>query len=1055
MNFSMKTTYLIFLFIAISQLVFGQEEPKQKFYLNNCTAENITIDKNDNLLIGGNYDIGSSILDPISINDRKFGVANRGFLCAKLNQKNEVLWVKTPQSNASFFRYPAPITLVDDSSNVYLIGKFEQKLFIDANNVLDSPTGDIFIIKYSSEGLFKWAKKIVGSSDDGIFTPKIDSNGNIFILGKFEKRLEIDGQQRLTTGSIQPFILKLDRNGKYIFAKAFNENLKVNALTINEVGEMFIVGEFYGNVVFENNALLKSTGFQDIFYAKYDKNLQVSWVKTISGRIEDVSHNIEADKLGNFYITGLATDDAVFDTLRANVQTTKGRSIFLSKIDAINGNVKWVKRMVYGDDSDPTIFNTVRQLKLNNFGEVYMIGSVAGYLNADNNTKYVAGSSGGLHYIIKYGANGDFLFGFRNPINNLDRIVLWKSIEIDSKSRLYFTGNSFPSNISNRGFNFVSYSPNVIKLNCAEKNKVNIEWDFEKIFLSESITNLSDFNFQWYKNGEPIPKASQTTLQTTEPGYYSLKLINKTNSACEVSSSNSIPVFPPALSTPTILNFNGWKYPHLYTDEPAGERIEWYFNDKLIKTTTTTILNDIGDGVYKIKKYFANNTIIKESNEVNVQRGLGVCISKDIIYDDGDVCKPMPFLKINFAGNPISSKTEGIQITWFLNGEVIKDSTDVHLKVIKPGDYQVKIVMDMPPWDFISGKYKIVAEDFPKSLAITKIEDVCGAKALLKVDDSFMQRYTFQSILWRVDDKVIPEATQPFYNANKSGFYTFSVQYKENTIGKTCTYNSFINFEKKNDFKLNLGYAYAGSGCVVDSFKVFTEQNPRYTYTWTKNDVPIEKQITHEIFIKDKARYKGIVRRDDGCVNETDEISLKGCTSDVEEKFLLLNPPKITADKTSFFTNEKALLSFEGCSNVNLQWLKNDQLIVGANQKVLEVKDGGNYSLQIEKLGCKVSTNTLKISVETILAVGEENPNFTIEVYPNPTEEKLFVSIPSQINTLIEVKMTDISGKLINNYNFSASNSLFIDLKAFQAGVYLLVFEMQGKRIVKKIIKNN
>ncbi|MDZ7934977.1 MAG: T9SS type A sorting domain-containing protein [Emticicia sp.] len=148
-------------------------------------------------------------------------------------------------------------------------------------------------------------------------------------------------------------------------------------------------------------------------------------------------------------------------------------------------------------------------------------------------------------------------------------------------------------------------------------------------------------------------------------------------------------------------------------------------------------------------------------------------------------------------------------------------------------------------------------------------------------------------------------------------------------------------------------------------------------------------------------------------------------------------------------------MSFEGCSNVNLQWLKNDQLIVGANQKTLEVREAGNYILEIEKFGCKASTNALKISVETILAVGEEIPNFNIEVYPNPTEEKLFVSIPPQINTPITLKMTDVSGKLISNYDFSLSNSQFIDLKSFQTGVYFLVFEMQGKRVVKRIVKNN
>lgn len=588
--------------------------------------------------------------------------------------------------------------------------------------------------------------------------------------------------------------------------------------------------------------------------------------------------------------------------------------------------------------------------------------------------------------------------------------------------------------------------------NCKE-NTIMIQRKSSGVFsLSENYIDNYNFNYQWYKNGQYLPNENGLTLKATEPGYYSLQLINKTNSACQVSSLNSIPIFQSVDNYPPILSFDSFRTNTLSLSSLMALKTEWFLDGKLLDGENNYSYTYRVDGTYKAKQYFENGTV-KESNEVIVKDGLVLNVTKGVMYDDGDICKPIPNLIATINNQVLPN--EDLKYQWYLNGLAVKDSTFKHFRAVMSGEYHAIIFVVSRNQAYSTGKYKIVAEDFPKSLPITKIEDICGTKALLKVDDSFMQRYGFQSILWRVDDKVIPEATQPFYNANKSGFYTFSVQYKENTIGKTCTYNSFINFEKKNDFKLNLGYAYAGSGCVVDSFKVFTEQNPKYTYTWTKNGVPIEKQTTNEIFVKDKARYKGIVRRNDGCVNETDDISLKGCTSDESEKFLLLNPPKITADKTSFFNDEKALLSFQGCSNVNIQWLKNDQIIAGATQGNLEVKDGGNYTVQIEKFGCKTTTNTIKINVETILAVGEESDAFNIEVYPNPTEEKIFISTSQQINTPINVKMTDISGNLIRDYDFSASDNQSVDLKSLQVGVYFLVFEMQGKRVVKKIIKNN
>lgn len=1052
---NMKTLVWFILLVVNFQLVFGQEEPKQQFSFTNCTAENVIFDRNDNLLVAGNYDIGSPIINPITINNIKFGDTNKGFLCAKLTQKSEILWVKTLQTNATFLRYPAPTTLVDDSSNVYLIGKFEQKIFIDANNILDAPTGDIFIIKYSSQGLFKWAKMIVGSSDDGIFTPKIDSNGNIFILGNFEKSLEFDGQQRLTTGNIQPFILKIDRNGKYVFAKAYNQNLKVNALTINDGGEMFIVGEFYGNVVFENNTLLKSSGFQDIFYAKYDKNVKVSWVKTISGKIEDVSHNIEADKLGNVYIAGLASNDAVFDTSRADIQTTKGRSIFLSKIEANGGTVKWIKRIAYGDDTDPNIFNTIKQLKINSLGEVYINGNVAAYLNPDSKTRYVAGSSGGLHYIVKYGINGDFLFGFSNPINNLDRIVLWKSMAIDSKSKLYFTGHSFLSNISSVGFNFINYAPNQIKLNCIEKPKVNIEWDREKVFPSESITNLSDFSLQWYKNGEQIPKANQIFLQTKEPGYYTLKITNKADVSCQILGSNTVNILPSVLPIPTSLQIDG-SQKFLYTNFPLGDKVEWYLDGKLIEGAISLGYYYKQDGTYKIKKYFNNANIVQESNEVIVNAGFAVTLKKDIFYDGGDKCKPVPYLRAEINGRLINDNDPLYEIQWFLNGQAVKDSTKSHFKPITTGDYSLSILSFLDgKKTYLSGKYKLVPEDFPKSLSITKIEDNCGATALLKVDDSFMIRNTFQSIVWRLDDKEIVNETYPYLRTNVGGYYTFSVKYIDGINGATCNYNSFVTFDKKPDFKPNLTYSYAGSACVVDSFKVAVDYDKSFKYQWTRDGVLLSKATTNEIFVKDKNRYQASVVRADGCINTTPEISLKGCTPDSSNKFLFLNPPTIFTNNSILYKDGSTKLQSDACFDTKMQWLKDGKPIVGAVQNNLEVSEAGKYSIQIEKNGCLVNSKQIEIKIEPILATAEENLNFNIEVYPNPTEEKLFVSIPPQINKPIEVKITDISGRLMEKYDFTVPNNQYIDLKSFKTGIYLLVFEIQGKRMVKKIIKNN
>ncbi len=1024
---------------------------------SSCCIGSIQNDTNGSQIISGLYGTSTelgSLSNKLYINEKPVSIiGNRGFYLLKLDENKEIVWnisieLKSTSSTV------VPQIVLDDSSNIYLTGKFQGQLVFDSKNSLESATGDDFIAKYTAKGEFKWAKKWTGTSNTINYKSNIDKDNNLYFIGKFSGNLELESKVLHNTiqGVSQSYLLVLDRNGKYLKSKSFDPNIDVNFIEINKNNEVFIAGNF-ANEATVQGITVKSVGGKDIFYAKFDNNFELQWLKSAGGVKDDNCRGLKVDGIGNAYLAGFITNQANFDDVKLDFNSEIGSNIFLTQINARKGNVNWLRNIEYSKGRSSTSsapIMSVDILKLDEKNDVYMAGIGSGYIT-NNKDFYFYNELVWVEYLLKYDRKGNLSESFGKFYRESYDAENWQDLIVtNGYINSVFNLRSFSRGVGVTGL--VKVYKSVINEKCKE-NTVLIQRESSGVFsLANKFIDNHNFNYQWYRNGQYLPNENGFTLKANEPGYYSLKLINKTNSACEVSSSNSIPIFQSVDNYPPILSIDSFRPNTISLSSLIAPKTEWFLDGKLLVGVNNYSYVYSADGTYKAKQYFENGTV-KESNEVVIKDGLVLNVTKAVTYDDGDICKPMPNL-IATINNQVFPNGD-LKYQWYLNGLAVKDSTFRHFRAVMPGDYHAIVFVVSRNQAYSTGRFKIVTEDFPKSLSITKIEDICGAKALLKVDDSFMQRYTFQSIVWKVDDKVIPAATQPFYNANKGGYYTFSVQYKENTIGKTCTYNSFINFEKKNDFKLNLGYAYAGSGCVVDSFKVFTEQNPKYFYSWTKNDVPIEKQATNEIFIKDKARYKGIVKRNDGCVNETDEISLKGCTSDEDEKFLLLNPPKITADKTRFFNDEKALLSFEGCPNVNLQWLKNDQLIVGANQKTLEVRETGNYILEIEKSGCKTATNALKISVETILAVGEENPNFNIEVYPNPTEEKLFVSIPPQINMPIDVKITDVSGKLIEKYYFSDSKSQFIDLKSFQMGVYFLVFDVEGKRVVKRIVKNN
>lgn len=304
---------------------------------------------------------------------------------------------------------------------------------------------------------------------------------------------------------------------------------------------------------------------------------------------------------------------------------------------------------------------------------------------------------------------------------------------------------------------------------------------------------------------------------------------------------------------------------------------------------------------------------------------------------------------------------------------------------------------------------------------------------------------------WQNENKII--ATTSTYKTNQAGVY------KRTVVINGCNVSSVFNVEVSPNiqpfFKPNVGFSYGGNTCVVDSFKLFTDYSNNYKYVWFRDDVVLNAANKAEIFIKDKSKYKILVTSQDGCTAISDAIQLKTCDNGTDNRAIILNPPTIAVDKKSIYPDDKAIIRLESCDNVSMQWLKDAKPILGANMNILEVKEGGNYSLQISKFGCSVISKSIGINVETILAIGEENIDFNIEVFPNPTEEKLYVSIPSQINAPIGVKMTNISGKLMENYDFSVSKRQFIDLKLFQEGVYFLIFEIGDRRVIKKIMKKN
>jgi hypothetical protein len=1047
-----KIAIYIFFSLYFCQTVFGQLGIEFRVWgaSSGCYINSVMVDKEHNIIIAGYYHKEKSSVDTtrtLQVNGRSFVLAgSNGSFVAKLNPAKEVLWLKMTERD---FRsiYSGIHVLLDNNNNIYAIGQSGKSV------TGDGATAETFISNYSKDGVLLWEKTLSGITDNGELKPQRDSQGNLYLIGRYVGDLKIDGTTLISTkeNKAESYLLKLSTTGRYLLSKSFPAGINLNAITINTANEFFTAGDFEGNTQLDTGFPISSTGLKDIFYAKYSATGQLEWAKTIGGQTDDECHHIKADKSGSLYLSGVVDNEARFNTVPVKI-TGSGRNIFLSKLNSANGQLDWVRNMPFGGMSNSSERHSlVAGLELSPTGEPYVYGVVTDFLTVNATTQLLPFFFP-FYYFLKYDANGNFSFGKQYNISDGFGITYWNSIYIESNGSMQIVCTSQTTSRINGSRNDSSYLLEKNEVDACNDRTFSIEKSGNILKPVEPYAGLpttgeqifleKDFGYQWYKNGEKVANATTKTLETKEAGHYTLRLLSKTSPVCIKSSTNFVSIFPPTSGLPLLLSVDSVNKKLIAAPTIDGSTLAWYRNNQLLTGQNTASITYQPDGTYQVKELYQNVT--KESNEVVFNNGLIVEIKKETFNQLGDPCRPGPYLKTDFV------TTGPVRYQWFLNGIAVKDSTNNHFNPVTTGVYQVSAYLPDKNITYMSGRYQLVPADFPKSLPIMKIDDVCSGNALLKVNDAFMQKYQFRSIVWRIDGQDIPNETNPYYKATKSGYYTYSVKYLVDSKPEECTYNSFIEFTKKPGTDMNLGYSYSGSGCVVDLFKIFVDYNKNYTYSWTRNDTLLKNEQTNELFIKDKGVYKAIVNKGDGCINETNAVTLKGCTDDVSNQFLMLNPPVISADKTTVFANEQSFIRTSGCTDVNFQWLKDAEPIAGANQATFEIKQSGTYRLQIDKLGCTAVSEPVKIVVENILS-SEPETAIDIKVFPNPFSETLTIELPARINKKIDFELKDISGKLLKNWRVDDKYNL--SLTDIPEGVYRLSFDVDNKRFVKKIIK--
>ncbi len=204
-----------------------------------------------------------------------------------------------------------------------------------------------------------------------------------------------------------------------------------------------------------------------------------------------------------------------------------------------------------------------------------------------------------------------------------------------------------------------------------------------------------------------------------------------------------------------------------------------------------------------------------------------------------------------------------------------------------------------------------------------------------------------------------------------------------------------------------------------------------YTYKWHPNN-----QTNPQINVTTTGTYSVTVTDVFGCAVTSDSVNI-----------LVLPVP---ATPTITLSNDTL---FSSSANNN-QWNLNGTPIVGANGNyhVITVA-GATYSVTVmDSIGFCSSTSSNFVGFDELTNFG-----FNYSVYPNPSNDVMYLNLQTTTNDEISFEITDVLGKLV--YSKTITNSLgqekiTIDLSNYKKGIYLLTLKNNKGSSTKKVVRN-
>ena len=296
---------------------------------------------------------------------------------------------------------------------------------------------------------WEWAKSI-GSSGSSEYPSDmvIDLQGNIYVASEFSDTLSI-GTFTLYPNKYDHYVAKFDPNGDIIWLRHLYDTTNFSYIDIREIkidpaGFLYVYGEFAGTLLFDGQNLLTNTsGFIDVFLAKYDLNGNLISVVAYGGPNQDFAGGIDINSNGDIIMVGYFPIATTLGTINLTGTINNGfkNNIFLAKVNTSDLSVAWA--VSFGGEGDWFEDSKGTVITLDASDNIYLGGIFWGALIMGSDTIQSWFSNGASQ-------DADIFFAKLDPVGTPIWLKYatnkrWKneiySIILDSKNNVIATGH--------------------------------------------------------------------------------------------------------------------------------------------------------------------------------------------------------------------------------------------------------------------------------------------------------------------------------------------------------------------------------------------------------------------------------------------------------------------------------------------------------------------------------------------------------------------------------------------------------------------------------------